>query len=1766
MNRLTKFIRSLAALLVGVAMVAPLGAGAGTYTDSSGVTWTSNGATITDVSTKKGTLTIPAEIEGTAITGFGMVFKGAADLVNITIPAGVTKIEASAFSGCSNLRSVTFVAGSQLASIGDYAFKSTALTSFTMPDTVTYLGEGAFSYCTAMKTVSISDGVEVIRGTTSGVGPGYGAFDGHGTFYGCTALTTIDWGSSVKTVMKGAFYGCSALAVVDLPASVEYVGDYAFAADKSLRHVSIPGNLTYLGAYAFGDCTALHYVDFRGAAAPSSVGSNPFNNTKARMVVYANADSTGWTGVTSEVGFPSSGTWQGRTITARPPSANAANPYDFYIFTRTDRISNRDYAWLAPVMITTNRYVTGKTVPASVATIREGDPVYLSYAFDEYWRGEAFDVTNRFTLAGAATATFDLASTGESHATWTHWWHTNAVPEQLQNLEPGEYTLTLLLNGDNRLKETDYSNNTTSITFTVVGTPRYTVTFDLNGASGAAPDVRTIYEGKTVGELPEVTAPAGWTFLGWYTAATGGTKTTASMKVTAETTLYAQWSKCDIGFYVPTVEGRTWDGSFFVTVTNRGVSAMTSIPEGERIYLKYAYCNLAGEYDMRGFINRFTLNSSTPFDDSKWSNNTLSGTDWGWGGSAWYPAELQNLAPGTYTLTCTLDATGALSETDEDNNTQTITFTVVANGTPTPPVTDYTVTFNANGGTVSTATRTVVNGAAVGELPTVTAPAGWTFLGWFTAADGGEAVTADTVVTGDVTYYAHWVGLGESRSFTDANGTVWKYQILNGGTETEPALYAKIIGDGNYPVSGGSIVETGAIDKSTAGELTIPSSIEGYPVRVIGQWAFAYCRNLTKVTVPDSVDTIEDCAFASCSGMESVSFGANVATIGGGAFLYCTALKTLTLPESVVTMGASAFGGCESLRYLRAERNFSSGCHIVMGAWIGGMMFNLVSNGIDMDPLWDCTGLSCIELGANVTEVCLDGFGKGPNLRSVICRGMLPTFSGGNTSYGRTTCYVLRKNYPDGLPAETWAGMELRYLDGEAPSESAEVDFFVADAFLASSASDTEGTTSFKVGEKVLLSYTMSERWSISGMETQVVNRITVRRSSDDGVVGYEDDFVAEITGGASVERKGMEIDCLKGLVEGAYVLQIDLDTADAAAETDNSNNSTSIAFTVVGVPTYSVAFSLNGAPGAAPAVRTVNEDDVVGELPEVAWSGRTFLGWYTAATGGTEITASTKVTANVTYYAHWNVDTPLPVNYTVTFNANGGSVSPATRTVTSGAAVGTLPDATRSGYMFAGWYTAASGGTKVSASTKVTANVTYYAHWTPNGGDYQNGDPMPVTINIVINNVTINIINVIVVVGDVWGLSLPPPEVRPGWTFVGWYTGENGTGTKVTTSTVVSEATRRLYAYYVKDDEPIVSYYLYDGVAGAVPQTAASVYDGYLYNKVTGALAGTIQVKAGKPKLDKKTQSLTASVKATVIGLDGKKKSLKAAEKGKAPIAGNGPTTVSLVGGDACVVTLGANGMSGSYGNYLIDGALNVFTSKNAADKAVATAVLGKWQGAVNVAWQNAGAARSVIAPYQTLSVTIANKGKAKVAGTLADGTKVSASSQLLVGDEWYCVPVLEPKKSHLAFVLWLPKNGGSAVVTGLADAVVGKPGTLKSGAEFHMDEVLGEAKYAKYLPEGLGVTVNGAKWVLPKAGKVQLAKDGSGSVDETKTGDNPSALKLTYTAKTGAFKGSFKAYSDVRGKPKGVTVKVTGVLVDGVGYGAATIKKVGGVSVTIK
>jgi hypothetical protein len=51
----------------------------------------------------------------------------------------------------------------------------------------------------------------------------------------------------------------------------------------------------------------------------------------------------------------------------------------------------------------------------------------------------------------------------------------------------------------------------------------------------------------------------------------------------------------------------------------------------------------------------------------------------------------------------------------------------------------------------------------------------------------------------------------------------------------------------------------------TATEVIIPDTLNGSPVTGIGDYAFAYCTNVTRITVPDSVTCIGIEAFASCT-------------------------------------------------------------------------------------------------------------------------------------------------------------------------------------------------------------------------------------------------------------------------------------------------------------------------------------------------------------------------------------------------------------------------------------------------------------------------------------------------------------------------------------------------------------------------------------------------------------------------------------------------------------------------------------------------------------------------------------------------------------------------------------------------------------------------------------------------------------------------------------------------------------------------------------
>ena len=217
----------------------------------------------------------------------------------------------------------------------------------------------------------------------------------------------------------------------------------------------------------------------------------------------------------------------------------------------------------------------------------------------------------------------------------------------------------------------------------------------------------------------------------------------------------------------------------------------------------------------------------------------------------------------------------------------------------------------------------------------------------------------------------------------------------------------------------------------------------------------------------------------------------------------------------------------------------------------------------------------------------------------------------------------------------------------------------------------------------------------------------------------------------------------------------------------------------------YTHTFNANGGGTVSPATITKAYNTALGTLPTVSRTGYTFVGWFdtSAASGGTQATTTTKVTGTKTWYARWSIN-----SYTFTFDKNGGN-TPSTTTITKeyNTAVGTLPTCTRNAdntytYAFAGWFdtAAATGGTKLTTTTKVTSNKTWYARWTATYKNYtvtwngNGGTPSKSSSSFHYND----------------ALGTLPTATRPGYTFEGWSTSASGSVNVSTTTKVTGNVT----------------------------------------------------------------------------------------------------------------------------------------------------------------------------------------------------------------------------------------------------------------------------------------------------------------------------------------------------------------------------------------
>ena len=95
----------------------------------------------------------------------------------------------------------------------------------------------------------------------------------------------------------------------------------------------------------------------------------------------------------------------------------------------------------------------------------------------------------------------------------------------------------------------------------------------------------------------------------------------------------------------------------------------------------------------------------------------------------------------------------------------------------------------------------------------------------------------------------------------------------------------------------------------------------------------------------------------------------------------------------------------------------------------------------------------------------------------------------------------------------------------------------------------------------------------------------------------------------------------------------------------------------------YELEFDANGGTIEGNTKQEGLYNTVYGKLPEAKKDGYTFLGWFTAKTGGSQITASTLCTGNLTVYAHWEKDASHVHSYTETITKKATCTTNGTKT-----------------------------------------------------------------------------------------------------------------------------------------------------------------------------------------------------------------------------------------------------------------------------------------------------------------------------------------------------------------------------------------------------------------------------------------------------------------------------------------------------------------------
>lgn len=612
--------------------------------------------------------------------------------------------------------------------------------------------------------------------------------------------------------------------------------------------------------------------------------------------------------------------------------------------------------------------------------------------------------------------------------------------------------------------------------------------------------------------------------------------------------------------------------------------------------------------------------------------------------------------------------------------------------------TKYLVEFNPNGGTVSQLGIEVDKTKAIGTMPTATKK-DYYFKGWYTEIEAGEKVESNYVPTDDMTLYAHWTDeepIPASATFDIGSNVNTKLKTLAGDTLEEENPQLTI--DSNVTAI---IKSTTAPDISSMTEDNIISAEDSAPIYAwfdngtIYWWTASNTvylnadssvmfNNFTNVNLLDlSFDTSN---VTNMSGMFA-GFSYDSLDLSGFDTSNVTDMSGMFVNSNIASLNLSSFD-------TKNVTNMSS------------MFLNskLTSINLSNFDTKNVTNMSGMFASSSFTSLDVSNFDVSKVMQN---RGIGGMFSGARNLQTINISTWDFSNLSSSYPMyQGFIGNPVKTLimdEAILPQDCSELLSYQSSLETISLIDvDTSNVTNMS---RMFYNSTSLTELNLTSFDTSKVTNMSEMfySASNLTTISVSDSFVVDQV----TSSTNMFCNCNK-LVGGKGTTYTYWHLDKEYARYDGGSSQPGY-FNARATYPQTVTFDANGGT-VDPETKIVNTYDEIGELPTPHREHYEFKGWYTEAVDGTEVTSDYIVTDDITIYAHWEE----LHRYTITFNANGGTMPEGTDSITvyENEAVGELPVPTRAKYKLDGWYTNLTDGELVDSTYTTTCNLTLYAIW----------------------------------------------------------------------------------------------------------------------------------------------------------------------------------------------------------------------------------------------------------------------------------------------------------------------------------------------------------------------------------------------------------------------------------------------------------------------